>query len=182
MPSIPRGDRSPENIELLRRRFLDGDNASFEELLGIYMPLLKFVAHKYCSEGNEREDCLAEAVLGFLRAVRTYDVRRGSMDSYIALVASHRLIDMARRTNGSRIELSAELDGKEGASTANTAESEIADMIALANALSDMERACFEKRLAGESLSGIAQELGVTKASVSNALARARQKLGKALS
>ncbi|MEN6388108.1 MAG: sigma-70 family RNA polymerase sigma factor [Candidatus Cryosericum sp.] len=182
MPSIPRGDRSPERSELLRRRFLEGDNAAFEELLSIYMPLLKFIAKKYCSERDDRDDCLAEAVLGFLRAVRTYDARRGSMDNYIALVASHRLIDMARRASGSRVELSADLDQQVGALTEDSVQSGMADMVALATTLSGTERACFERYLAGESLSEIAQELKVTKASVSNALARAKRKLGKALS
>ena len=46
----------------------------------MYMPLLKFVARKYCTERDERDDCLAEAVFGFLRAIRTYNVRRGSLD------------------------------------------------------------------------------------------------------
>lgn len=182
MPLTSRSDRSPDKVERLRRRFLEGDEASFEELLGIYMPLLKFVAHKYCAQGNEHDDCLAEAVLGFLHAVRTYDGHRGSLDSYVALVAAHRLIDMVRRTHSSRVELSADLDRKEGASSADPAESELADMVALASTLSDAERACFEKHLSGESLGAIADELKMTKASVSNALARARRKLGRALS
>src|SRR5450756_2754967 len=78
----------------------------------MYMPLLKFVARKYCTERDERDDCLAEAVLGFLRAIRTYNVHRGSLDGYIATVASHRLIDMARRAAGPRVELSDTLDGR----------------------------------------------------------------------
>jgi len=111
------------------------------------MPLLKFIAKKYCSERDDRDDCLAEAVLGFLRAVRTYDARRGSMDNYIALVASHRLIDMARRASGSRVELSADLDQQEGALTEDSAQSGMADMVALATTLSGTERACFESIL-----------------------------------
>jgi RNA polymerase sigma-70 factor (ECF subfamily) len=182
VPSSPRSGRSPESIALLRQRFLEGDDTSFEELLGIYMPLLKFIAHKYCGATNERDDCLAEAVLGFLRAVRTYDARRGTMDSYVALVASHRVIDMVRRTTGTRVELSADLDGNEVMHGGDPAESEVADMVALASTLSEAERACFEKHLAGESLDAIAAELKIAKSAVSNALTRARRKLGKALS
>ena len=147
----------------------------------MYMPLLKFVARKYCTERDERDDCLAEAVLGFLRAIRTYNVRRGSLDGYIATVASHRLIDMARRAAGPRVELSDTLDGW-GSSLGDPAEAGVPDMVALAVTLSDCERACFERHLRGEALEVIAAELKMSKASVSNALARAKRKLGKALS
>jgi RNA polymerase sigma factor (sigma-70 family) len=101
---------------------------AFEELLGLYMPLLKFVARKYCTERDERDDCLAEAVLGFLRAIRTYDVQRGGLDGYIATVASHRLIDMARRAAGSHVELSDTLDGW-GSSLGDPAQAGVPDMI-----------------------------------------------------
>jgi len=181
VPSSPRSGRSPEHVESLRQRFLTGDNTAFEELLAIYLPLLKFVARKYCTERDERDDCLAEAVLGFLRAIRTYDIHRGSLDGYIATVASHRLIDMARRAPGPRVELSDTLDGW-GSSFGDPAEAGVPDMIALAVMLSDRERACFERHLQGEALEVIAAELKMSKASVSNALARAKRKLGKALS
>jgi len=171
----------PEHVESLRQRFLAGDNTAFEELLGMYMPLLKFVARKYCTERDERDDCLAEAVLGFLRAIRTYDIQRGSLDGYIATVASHRLIDMARRATGPHVELSDTLDGW-GSSLGDPAEAGVPDMVALAVTLSDCERACFERHLRGETLEVIAAGLRMSKASVSNALARAKRKLGKALS
>ncbi|HWQ21943.1 MAG TPA: sigma-70 family RNA polymerase sigma factor [Clostridia bacterium] len=158
-----------------------GDNAAFEDLLGMYLPLLKFVARKYCTERQERDDCLAEAVMGFLRAIRTYDVRRGSLDGYIATVASHRLIDMVRRTSGPHVELSDTLDGW-GSSLGDPAEAGPPDMAALTITLSDCERACFERRLRGETIDVIAAGLKMTKASVSNALARAKRKLAKALS
>jgi RNA polymerase sigma factor (sigma-70 family) len=181
VPSSPRSGRSSEHVESLRQRFLEGDNTAFEDLLGLYMPLLKFVARKYCTERDERDDYLAEAVLGFLRAIRTYDVERGSLDGYIATVASHRLIDMARRAAGSHFELSDTLDGW-GSSLGDPAQAGVPDMIALAATLSDCERACFERRLRGETLEVIAAGLSLSKASVSNALARAKRKLGKALS
>ncbi|MCX6085789.1 MAG: sigma-70 family RNA polymerase sigma factor [Caldiserica bacterium] len=180
MPSSPRGGRTPERVESLRQRFLAGDNAAFEELLGMYMPLLKFVARKYCAERDERDDCLAEAVLGFLRAIRTYDSQRGSLDGYVATVASHRLVDMARRRAGPPIEYTDALDGW-GSSLGDPAEAGVIDMVTLADTLSDHERACFERRLRGETLEIIAEGLNVSKASVSNALARANRKLGKAL-
>ena len=174
VPSNPRSGRSSGHVESLRQRFLAGDNNAFEELLGAYMPLLKFVARKYCTERDERDDCLAEAVLGFLRAIRTYDIQRGSLDGYIATVASHRLIDMARRAAGSHVELSDSLDGR-GSSLGDPAEAGVPDMAALTTMLSDCERACFERHLRGETLEVIAAGLEMSTASVSNALARAKR-------
>jgi RNA polymerase sigma factor (sigma-70 family) len=144
------------------------------------MPLLKFAARKYCTERDERDDYLAEAVLGFLRAIRTYDVERGSLDGYIATVASHRLIDMARKDRGRHIESSDTLD-RRGSSLGDPARAGDPDMIALPATLSDCERACLERRGRGETLEIIAAGLSRSKASVSNALARAKRKLGKAL-
>jgi len=181
VPSRPRSGRTPAEVELLRRRFLAGDNSAFEDLLSSYMPLLKFIARKYCTEQNERDDCLAEAVLGFLRAMRTYDAKRGGLDSYIATVASHRLIDMKRRAAGPPIELSDDLDGR-GSSLGDPAQSGISDMVRMTATLSDLERQCFERHIRGESLDTAAAALGVSNSSVSNALSRARRKLGRGLS
>jgi RNA polymerase sigma factor (sigma-70 family) len=145
------------------------------------MPLLKYIARKYCTERDERDDCLAEAVLGFLHAMRTYDAGRGGLDGYIATIASHRLIDMARRAAGPRIELSDNLDGR-GSSLGDPAQSGVSDMVRLTASLSDLERQCFERYFRGESLDTVAAVLGVSKASVSNALSRAKRKLGRSLS
>lgn len=147
----------------------------------MYMPLLKFVARKYCTERDERDDCLAEAVLGFLRAIRTYNARRGSLDGYVSTVASHRLIDMARRAARPRVELSDTLD-RRGSSLGDPAEAGVLDMVEFAVTLSERERACFERRLRGETLEDVSVELKMSKASVSNAFARAKRKLGKTLS
>ncbi len=168
-------------MEFLRQRFLAGDDGAFEELLSDYMPLLKYIARKYCTERDDRDDCLAEAVLGFLRAIRTYDVNRGGLDGYIATVASRRLIDMARRGAGSRIELSDNLDGT-GSSLGDPAQTGVSDMVRLTSTLSEFERQCFERHLQGESLDSTATALHVSKSSVSNALSRARRKLGRSLS
>jgi DNA-directed RNA polymerase specialized sigma24 family protein len=87
---------------------------------------------------------------------------------------------MARRAAGPRVELSGTLDGW-GSSLGDPAEAGVPDMVALAVTLSDCERVCFERRLRGETLEVIAAALKMPKASVSNALARAKRKLGKAL-
>jgi len=146
----------------------------------MYMPLLKFVARKYCVGRDERDDYLAEAVLGFLRAIRTYDSQLGSLDGYVATVASRRLIDMARRRARHPVESTDTLD-RWGSSRGDPAQAGAPDMIALAATLSDCERACFERRLRGETLESIAAGLSLSKATVSNALARAKRKLGKEL-
>ncbi len=180
MLSGRRSARSPAIIESLRLRFLNGDNAAFEELLSEYMPLLKHISHKYCSQHNEREDCLAEAVLGFLRAVRTYNPEKGSLDSYVMTVSSHRLIDMVRHADRGRVVLSDDLDKRESL-LGDPGQGCMTDIAQLNDALSDLERQCFERYLRGESLAGIAAALDTTKASVSNALSRAKRKLGRGL-
>jgi RNA polymerase sigma factor (sigma-70 family) len=181
VPSRPRSGRTPAEVESLRQSFLAGDNGAFEELLSDYMPLLKYIARKYCTERDERDDCLAEAVLGFLHAIRTYDAGRGGLDGYVATIASHRLIDMARRAAGPRIELSDNLDGR-GSSLGDPAQAGVSDMVRLTVTLSEFERQCFERHLRGESLDSTVVALEVSKSSVSNALARAKRKLGRSLS
>ena len=180
MPSSHSRNRSPEQVEALRERFLGGDNTAFEELLSLYMPLLKFISRKYCASSEELDDCLAEGVLAFLRAIRTFVPGRGSIDAYITTVASHRLIDMARKSARGHVELSDRLDGW-GSSQGNPAEAGVYDMALAAASLSEIERACFERYLGGQSLDGIAQDLKVSKSSVSNALGRAKRKLSKGL-
>jgi RNA polymerase sigma factor (sigma-70 family) len=180
VPSSRSQNRSPEQVEALRERFLGGDNSAFEELLGLYMPLLKFIARKYCGSPEELDDCLAESVLSFLRAMRTFVPGRGSMDAYVTTVASHRLIDMARKSARGHVELSDRLDGW-GSSRGNPAEAGVYDIALAAASLSEIERACFERYLGGESLGDIARDLNVPKSSVSNALGRAKRKLGKGL-
>jgi len=144
------------------------------------MPLLKFIARKYCGSPEELDDCLAESVLAFLRAMRTFVPGRGNMDAYVTTVASHRLIDMARKSARGHVELSDDLD-EWGSSRGNPAEAGAYDIALAAASLSEIERACFERYLGGESLDEIARDLSVPKSSVSNALGRAKRKLSKGL-
>jgi RNA polymerase sigma-70 factor (ECF subfamily) len=180
VPSSHSRSRSPEQVEALRERFLGGDNSAFEELLGLYMPLLKFIARKYCGSPEELDDCLAESVLAFLRAMRTFVPGRGNMDAYVTTVASHRLIDMARKSARGHVELSDDLD-EWSSSRGNPAEAGAYEIALAAASLSEIERACFERYLGGESLDEIARDLSVPKSSVSNALGRAKRKLSKGL-
>ena len=180
MPSSHSHNRSPEQVEALRERFLGGDNNAFEELLGLYMPLLKFISRKYCASPEELDDCLAEGVRAFLRAMRTFVPGRGSMDAYITTVVSHRLIDMARKSARGHVESSDSLD-RWGSSRGNPAEAGAYDIALAAASLSETERACFERYLGGESLDDIARDLKIPKSSVSNALGRAKRKLSKGL-
>lgn len=181
MRSTSDNRRSPCRVEHLRERFLEGDNVAFEELLALYMPLLKFIARRYCRTQGERDDFLAEAVFSFLHAVRTYEMRKGTFDSYVAVVASHRLIDLKRRSAGARVELTDALDNQ-GNAQDDRGEGVPFDLVALCQTLSPLEKACFERRLRGETINMIAGSVNVSKASVSNAIARAKRKLERALS
>ncbi len=143
------------------------------------MPLLKYIARKYCAERDERDDYLAEALFGFLHAVRTYDAGRGGLDGYVATVVSHRLIDMKRhRTKDQHFILPDDLDEK-ASSRGDPAHAGNSDMTPLPDSLSCFERQCIERKLRGESLGDSATGLGVSKSSISNALARAKRKLEK---
>ena len=144
------------------------------------MPLLKFIARKYCASPEELDDCLAEGVRAFLHAMRTFVPGRGSMDAYITTVASHRLIDVARKSERGHVEPSDRLDWV-GSSRGNPAETGACDIAIGTASLSEFERACFERHLRRQSLDEIARDLKVPKSSVSNALGRAKRKLSKGL-
>jgi RNA polymerase sigma factor (sigma-70 family) len=177
MPSESKATRNPAHIEELCRQFLEGSGAAFEELLQAYMPLLKHLSRKYAQAGNEFEDCLAEVFIGMLHAVRTYNPQRGGLDSYIATVASHRLVDLARRTRGRHVESLDNLDQRTSSKydPAATAPSEVPSVDSAT--LSPLERTCLERYIHRESVTVIAAALGCSPSSVSNALARAKRKI-----
>jgi len=169
-------------VEALRRRFLEGDNAAFEELLTLYMPLLKFITRKYCNVQSERDDYFAETVFGFFHAVRTYNVHKGSFDGYVATVASRRLIDVQRKTARTHVEPIDTFDKRGSAQDDPAADGASLEPAMVSELLSPLEASCFERHLHGETLDMIAGTMGISKSSVSNALARAKRKLGQALS
>lgn len=76
--------RSTENIRLLKL-VRNGDESAAAELVKINMGLVKKLALRFCDRGTEYEDLVQIGSIGMLKAIRTFDEKRGTAFSTYAV-------------------------------------------------------------------------------------------------
>ncbi len=77
-------DKYAENAKLIRLA-QEGDECAAEELVKLNMGLVKRIAYKFLGRGTEYDDLVQLGAIGMLKAIRTYDEKRGTAFSTYAV-------------------------------------------------------------------------------------------------
>ena len=91
LPSIP--------DEQLCRRAVAGDARAFEELYRRHRDLVRNVARRHTYDTGRVEDLIQETFAEAWRVLGTFDARRSSVRTWLAMIASRRCIDALRRAS-----------------------------------------------------------------------------------
>jgi len=77
--AAPAARDSFEKIDqhLLRRYHLHGDLKAREELITMYMPLVRSLARRYASRGEHFDDLVQVGAIGLIKAIDRFDLSRG---------------------------------------------------------------------------------------------------------
>ena len=73
-----------DNLSIIERS-QNGDETATEELILKNYPLAVSLARRFCGRGVETEDLIQLALIGMLKAIRTFDIKRGTAFSTYAV-------------------------------------------------------------------------------------------------
>ena len=78
-PCRRRGRDDSEKLDqfLLRRYHLYGDRAARDELITMYLPLVRSLARRYASRGEHFDDLVQVGSIGLIKAIDRFDLSRG---------------------------------------------------------------------------------------------------------
>ena len=77
--TVARGRDETEKLDqyLLRRWRLDGDRQARQELIEMYLPLVRSLARRYASRGEQFDDLVQVGSIGLIKAIDRFDLDRG---------------------------------------------------------------------------------------------------------
>lgn len=163
-----------------------GDESAFAELCKEYEPLVKSMSGRYAGMSGAsdmkqvREDFSQEATLALFRAAKTYEARGGevSFGLYSKICIRNALVSELRRMNRKK---KAELAEQSRATTAVASRGvyDSADVSAVfeSGLLSSFEMNVFKMYIDGVKVRDMANKLGKSPKSVSNAVYRIKTKV-----
>lgn len=165
----------------------NGDDKAFDALAQRYHGLLSSFVASLSVPGPEREDLMQEALIGLLRAVRSYDGVSACFGTYVVACVRNSVVTGLRRYGKQKQEVPYDdvgtlIDGFEF----ETPELQYFDIEStnqlqdrVFSALSKYERAVFEMYLAEIPYAIMAKKLNKNEKSIDNAIQRIKAKLKK---
>ncbi len=164
-----------------------GNDEAFRLLVDKYNGFLIGYIRSLQVPASEYDDLMQEALVGLLRAVRTYDGVSSKFATYVATCVRSSVISGLRKYGKQSVEIAGyDVDALAQASDGITPELQLLDIEStnqlydrVFSALSELERAVFEMYLAEIPYAIIAKRLNKNEKSVDNAVQRIKAKLKK---
>lgn len=174
-----------------------GDNSAIDELFSQYKKLVVSRARKYFLVGGDLDDLIQEGMVGFLKAINTFDEKKGEFSSYAKRLINNEILNLIKKSNtkkqaifnehlelNNQGEIVVDASTSVGLSDNQSPESEFLrqenyeDLIQeIHSHLSEMEQSVLKLYLEGYNLNEIQKTLNTTYKSVDNALTRIKNKL-----
>lgn len=175
------------NDEVLISKLKSRDEAAISHVITKYSRLLWPIASavlKNVGSQQDVEECVADVFISLWEHPEKFDPRRGTLKSWLCMVARSRAIDCYRElTRRASLPLdSAMMAGRMGVQDALLQEETRRELIAAVNALADLEKDILIRRYYFEQKpKEIAKALDLTVKQVDNYLYRSKQKLRHAV-
>jgi RNA polymerase sigma-70 factor (ECF subfamily) len=91
------GSRANANEHLLHERLAAGDDDALAEVYDVYAPLVFGIARKVTASRALAEDVTQEVFVQLWQDPRRFDPERGTLRSYLGVLAHRRAVDAVRR-------------------------------------------------------------------------------------
>ena len=85
-------------IELIRLA-KSGNEKALDELYSRYKQNILFIAKKYYLNDGNNDDIVQEGMLGFLKAINTFDENKGNFYAHLKLLVEHQIINAVKKSN-----------------------------------------------------------------------------------
>ena len=79
-----------------------GDEKALDELYLKYKQNILFIAKKYYLNDGNNDDIVQEGMLGFLKAINTFDSKKGNFYSHLKLLVEHQIINAVKKSNSQK--------------------------------------------------------------------------------
>ena len=175
-----------EELIILSRR---GDKAAQEELLKKYSDMVQAVAARFFLHGGENEDLVQEGMVGLYSAINSYVAGGANFSSYAYVCIRNAVLDAIKKSLGAKnaalndfvpiVEIGGEISPASPEDELIRRENRREFLQKISKILSSTEFKVTVMRLDGMPVAEISSALGKPQKSVSNALSRAKAKLGK---
>ncbi len=171
----------------------NGDDEAMAHLIYAVTPIARAKASGFANARISNEDLVQEGMLGFLDAVKNFDLSKGvPFKAFAETCINNRIISAVRMNFNSKNAALSNAVSFEAESVEFAADSDPADIISdkfeteylselLSSGLSDFERKVIDLRLLGKSYSQIANELHRSEKAIDNALQRIKSKMRRKL-
>jgi len=163
-----------------------GNDEAFKQLADRYNGMLTSYVMSLSVPESERDDLMQEALVGLLRAVRTYDGVSSKFSTYVSACVRNSVVSWLRKYSRRKHEVISEDVEALAVDNRSTPEFQSLDRESTSqlydsffSVLSKFEAAVFELYLAEIPYSDIAKRLNKNEKSVDNALQRIKAKLKK---
>ena len=165
----------------------EGDSDAFDLLASRYQGFLSSYISSLPVLPSEREDLMQEALIGLLRAVRSYNSEKAGFSTYVSACVKNSVISYLRRYGRQHVAFPIEdVSSLNGDYDTNTPELQFIDLETTAqlqqkvfSVLSPYETQVFEMYLAETPYALIAKRLNKNEKSIDNAIQRIKSKLKK---
>src|SRR5438309_6533013 len=103
---------SPDNVEILIQRCLEGDQAAWEQIVKQHWRKVFNVAYKFVGKHDEAEDLAQDVFLKIFRSLDTFD-RRANFQTWLISVSRNLCIDHYRSVRKERETIDRDVDANE---------------------------------------------------------------------
>lgn len=174
-----------ELIRLSRR----GDKSAQEEILNKYSDMVQAVAARFFLHGGENEDLVQEGMVGLYSAINSFEAGGANFSTYAYACIRNAVLDAIKKSLGAKhaalndfipiVEIGGEISPTSPEDELIRRENRREFLQKISKILSSTEFKVTVMRLDGMPVAEISSALGKPQKSVSNALSRAKTKLGK---
>ena len=183
MPSSKKNMTAEYELILAAR---NNDESAFEQLYKTYLPSVFGCVSSFQVPASEKDDLVQEGVIGFLKAVRTYDNSSSSFPTYASLCIKRSVISALRKySRANRLISPSDLPEEKGTNV--TPETQLIDReedrqhyLQFIKNLSEFERQTLTLYISGMSYASMAEKLSCPVKSVDNAITRIKRKIKNA--
>lgn len=167
----------------------EDNQEAFESLFNKYLPLIKHIISRNMFNGDDFDDMFQDATISFYYAAQMYDFHSSSFSTFLTICIERSLKsslrkNMAQKRIPKELIVPIEESPEESFKTASAEETFFNNDVSVdtiserfKDVLSEMEFNVLKSFLNTESYEATANELGISRKSVDNALLRVRKKL-----
>lgn len=119
MERTPEQEAAQEAVARLVRQCMAGDSHAWQQLVTAQHRRIYAICYRFTGSSTDAEDLTQEVFLKLYRNLASFDVQKGSFQTWITTLARNLLVDHFRRTRMERVSdsLDASFDGEDGSPT-----------------------------------------------------------------